>query len=58
MANKNMNGMSFGLWIGFGMLGGMMVGLLFLDNIGLGVGFGLSFGIMLGVVFGSSKSTE
>lgn len=35
-----------------------MVGMLFLDNIGLGVGFGLSFGIMLGIIFGSSKSTE
>ncbi len=58
MANKNMNGMSLGLWITFGMLGGAMVGLLFLDNIGLGVGFGLSFGIMLGIIFGSSKSTE
>ena len=53
-----MNGMSFGLWIAIGSLGGMMVGLLFLDNIGLGVGFGLSFGIMLGIIFGSSKSTE
>ena len=58
MANKNVNGMSFGLWIAIGSLGGMMVGLLFLDNIGLGVGFGLSFGIMLGIIFGSSKSTE
>ena len=53
-----MNGMSFGLWIAVGVVGGMMVGLLFLDNIGLGVSFGLSFGIMLGVIFGSSKSTE
>ena len=58
MANKNMNGMSFGLWIAFGMIGGVVVGLLFLDNIGLGVGFGLSFGIMLGIIFGTSKSTE
>lgn len=58
MANKNMNGMSFGLWIAFGCLGGMMVGLLFLDNIGLGVGFGLSFGIMLGIIFGNAKSTD
>ena len=53
-----MNGMSLGLWITFGMLGGAMVGLLFLDNIGLGVGFGLSFGIMLGIIFGNSKSAE
>ncbi|MEW1836284.1 hypothetical protein [Microbacterium sp. NPDC079995] len=58
MANKNMNGMSFGLWIAFGMLGGVIVGLLFLDNIGLGVGFGLSFGMMLGIIFGSAKSAE
>jgi len=34
MANNNMRGMSFGLSIAFGMLGGAIVGMLFLDNIG------------------------
>ncbi|MFJ6678824.1 hypothetical protein ACIQLK_06815 [Microbacterium sp. NPDC091382] len=58
MANNNMRGMSFGLSIAFGMLGGALVGMLFLDNIGLGTAFGLSFGIMLGVIFGSQKSTK
>lgn len=58
MANNNMRGMSFGLWIAFGMLGGAIVGMLFLDNIGLGAAFGLSFGIMFGIIFSSQKSTK
>jgi hypothetical protein len=58
MGNNNMRGMSFGLWIAFGMLGGAIVGMLFLDNIGLGAAFGLSFGIMFGVLFGATKNIE
>ena len=58
MAKNNMREMSFGLWIAFGMLGGAVVGMLFLDNIGLGAAFGLSFGIMFGIIFGSQKDTK
>ncbi|AZS43295.1 hypothetical protein [Microbacterium oleivorans] len=58
MANKDMRGMTFGLWIAFGMLGGAIAGMLFLDNIGLGAAFGLSFGIMFGILFSSQKSTK
>lgn len=58
MAAKKKKPLSFGLAIAFGLLGGSIVGLLFLDNIGLGAAFGLSFGIMFGIIFGSVKDTE
>lgn len=58
MAKNNKQGMSFGVSIALGMLGGAIVGMLFLDNIGLGAAFGLSFGIMFGIIFSSQKSTK
>ncbi|SDG82000.1 MULTISPECIES: hypothetical protein [unclassified Microbacterium] len=58
MAENNKQEMSFGLWIAFGMIGGTIAGMLFLDNIGLGAAFGLSFGIMFGIIFSSQKSIK
>jgi hypothetical protein len=34
----------------FGMLGGVVVGVTLLDNIGLGIGMGVAFGTMVGAV--------